>query len=397
MKTLKILMIPAIVLLILFSATPSQAYTIEVQFMSGTPMIFPVGRLVPGDFSDASDINFRDIDPFFQMILSDPPEIPEDLILLVRLETTSDVLFTVTSSSYDFSQFMMGHPYNNQELSTTPGLNLGQGEEVNANRLMPYIDGGNLRQGYYILTVVLSEHDNWDLAIGDNQGIATEGIQVYNPSQVDLIEPMDLSILTEYPIFLWSFPRREGVTFLLELVSGSPDDDPSTVMEFANPANEYASISIDIQPWQQGGDMSSYTYTGVGEERPLDLDSTYFWRITAKAPTMFPSEYEDITSPVYRFTYKEPQGEGGGASEIPGQSGDESPPPSTESPIFSLLQEYLPAELFQMLIDQFGSFEGWSVNPDRCAKIDGKEYSLAELTQFFQEHSVRIILVAAPQ
>jgi len=237
--------------------------------------------------------------------------------------------------------------------------------------------------------------------MGDNHGLATEGIQVYNPSQVDLIEPMDRAVLTDYPIFLWSFPRRDGVSFLLDVVAGSPDDDPSDVMEFANPSNTYASVSLDIQPWQEGGDISSHTYTGVGEERALDPDSTYFWRITARAPTMFPGDYDEITSPVYRFAYETPQGEGGGNAAgqgaMPGQSGEESPPPSSESPIFSLLKDYLPAELFQMLLDQFVSFEGWSVDPDRCAKIDGREYSLAEFIRFFQEHDVRIVLVATPQ
>jgi len=147
--------------------------------------------------------------------------------------------------------------------------------------------------------------------------------------------------------------------------------------------------------------LTSYIYTGVGDERPLDPDSTYFWRVTAGAPSMFPGEFEPVVSPIYRFKYEIPSGEGalsgGGLGELPGQSGEEAPPPGVENPIFGLLRNYLSPAMFAQLVELFGSFEGWSIDPDRCAKVEGREYSLLELTQYFQTKEIVVVFVAVSQ
>ena len=170
MKALKNSLWLIAILLVFFVASPSSAYRIQLRFLSDNPMIFPLGPLVPGDLSNASDINFEDIEAFFEMYIEREPtdsRAPEDLTLLVRLETGDEILFTVTSLPFDVSP-LVGRWLNNQEVSYIPNIHLGQGKDINYNRLIPYISGGNLRQGFYIITAILSEHSDWETAQNQN-------------------------------------------------------------------------------------------------------------------------------------------------------------------------------------------------------------------------------------
>ncbi|NQT34929.1 hypothetical protein HQ587_07050 [bacterium] len=391
MNVLKRIMWLTTVLFLLGITTSASAYDIELRFLSGNPMIFPLGPFIPDDLSNASDINFGQFESFFEMRVSGGENSDAFQVLFVRLQRRDEILFTVTSSKFDVSSTLLGRGWlDNRELSMIPQIGHGDGSQVNAGRLMPFFDGGNLSQGLYILTLMFSSHSDWNTALGDNSGIISGSIQVYNPSRVDLIEPMDNTIIGEKPIFVWSFPTEAGVEYHLDIVSGDEDDDPGTVIEFANPTNTYASLLIEPEDWQIGGNLASFPYIGIGEQRPLDPELTYYWRIIAKAPSMFPHQEIEIFSPIYRFLYS-PGGNGDGG-DLGGE--EENPPPSVEDPLFDILRTHLTEAQIATLISMLGDLSQWSPT---LLSLDNREITQQVLTDLLAEGEIRIVLVTVSE
>jgi len=58
-----------------------------------------------------------------------------------------------------------------------------------------------------------------------------------------------------------------------------------TALDFANNQTRYLDKIITLRPGVSG-ELTSHAYTGVGQERPLENGKTYFWRVTATAPSM---------------------------------------------------------------------------------------------------------------
>ncbi len=390
MNILKRIMWLMTVLFLLGITTSASAYRIELRFLSGTPMIFPLGPFIPKDLSNASDINFGQFEQFFEMRVSEGENSDARQVLFVRLQRRDEVLFTVTSDKFDVTSTLLGRGWlDNRELGMIPEIGHGDGSQVNAGRLMPFINGGYLCQGLYVLTLMLSDDSGWGDALGNNSGIISGSIQVYNPDQVDLIEPMDDVIIGEKPIFVWSFPTEEGVEYHLDLVSGNENDDPGTVIEFANPTNTYASIAISPEDWQFGGNLASFPYIGIGEQRPLDPELTYFWRIIAKAPSMFPHQEIEIFSPIYRFLYST-EGDGNGG-EL--GSEEENPPPTAEDPLFGILRTHLTEAQMATLISMLGDLSQWSPT---LLSLDNRKITDQELTDIV-ECEIRIVLVTVSE
>ena len=374
------------VFLFLSGTIPLQAYKIDLEFMTENPMIFPIGQLIPGDLSD-SRVNFEEIEPFFQIMVTEEPSdanAPAKLYLHIRLQSGNEVIFTVGSAEFDPNNLLIG-PINNNGLARIEGINLGQNSNIRAQEMMRFIDGANLRSGYYTLSLVLSAWNNWDNAVGDNWGMVSRSFNVINPSQVDLLEPLDQDGISNYPIFIWSFPSEIGVVCSLKVVLGSENENPSTAMEFAGNEEIIASVAIPVSEQHFGGNIISWQYTGIGV-RTLESDSTYFWQVKAYVPSIMPGQAEEISSPIYSFGFS-PDLAGGG-------EGEENPPPAYLAPVFTLLQENLPEDIYTVLLARFGSFEGW--NLDRV-RIDGNEVSMAELALFFRVGDFRISSITVSQ
>ena len=281
-------------------------YDIRINYIVNNPAMFPVGPLVPGDLSDASEIEFADIQPFF--IMNVTGDGPEELRVLVRFESENGILFTVSSTVFPIRD-IYGRPMNNRDLATVPSLHFGSGtEQVNANRLLPFISGDMLREGTYTLTLVMSEHDNWNDAIEDNHGLGNISVWAQNINQVNLQQPFDNSTIQNNPIFQWSFPRRAGVVFHFELNSG---------------IQSYADIEIEVPPNEIFSDITTLAYTGTGDQRPLDPNESYFWSVTATVPTMFQELQEEVPSPTYTFTYEPPGGGDNPGGDIGGDYEDQ--------------------------------------------------------------------------
>ncbi|NQU06851.1 MAG: hypothetical protein HQ568_12210 [Calditrichaeota bacterium] len=271
------------------------AYRIEADFLDPNAMVFQVGRMVPGDLSDASGIDFQRIAPIFWMRVSEDRnsnDDPAEAILMVRLEVAGRrPIFTVSSKPVNIRRVLIPRGrLTNQQLALIPELAIGHGEQVTSDQLFPYIDGGMMREGSYILTVLLADPNlrvgDWDRAISNNYGIRSALIRTRNPSQVELTRPTNNDAISSNPIFTWRFPRGPGVQFRLELVSGDPGQDPATALDFANNQTRYLDKIITLRPGVSG-ELTSHAFTGIGEERPLERGKTYFWRVTAIAPSMF--------------------------------------------------------------------------------------------------------------
>jgi len=309
-----------IVLVIGALASNSLAYEVEARFLSPNAMIFPVGRLLPpGALNNASEISFEDIQQIFEMRVDEdnnPDDDPDRVIFLIRLEEAGgDPIFTVSSSPFNIRndpQFRLGNFYTNHELARIQSMGVGQGDEVNANALLPFIDGGNMREGLYILTVLLAPEGattaEWEQYVnGGHFGISSATMRAFNPSQVTLTQPQNSStIQTAYPVFSWRFPRNQDVNFLLELVSGDDDVDGSSALNNKNEENTY--LIRTINAGRGGGELTTYSYTGTGQEKPLIIGKTYFWRVTAFPPTMFLDDANEILrdnvpSEVFSFRY----------------------------------------------------------------------------------------------
>ncbi|NQU05611.1 MAG: hypothetical protein HQ568_05920 [Calditrichaeota bacterium] len=397
---------------ILLFTTSLQAYQVNIEFLAGEPMIFSIGSFIQGDMSEASDINFDAFEPFFtiEVTAEDDDNPPENLILLIRMQAQDgDVLFTVRSDPFDITH-ILGRPIDNQALNFIPNIGLGRGNnaQIDGRHLMTnYLNGQNFREGFYTFSVLLSDSRDWDTAISPdhNRGIASKSLHVFNPSNVDLIEPMDRVVINENPTFVWSFPAEEGVTFHIEMANADPDEEPVNAIEFANPQNIYADFYMKPAQWQLGGNLTSYSYTGnrTGVEevldfttlRQLDSDKTYFWRITARVPTMFPNEYEEIRSPVYSFDYSSSAGNNeGGDLNLSGGSQEEDPTPDQEHAIFNVLRDYLTEAQINTLSSLLGDLSNWDLQSIRIAE---QQITVAEIARMLSEDNISILTVSVSE
>jgi len=203
--------------------------------------------------------------------------------------------------------------------------------------------------------------------------------------------------INENPTFVWSFPAEDGVTFRIEVVNADPDEEPVNAIEFANPQNVYADFYMQPAQWQLGGNLTSYSYTGnrTGVEdvrdftvlRQLDRDKTYFWRITARVPTMFPNEYEKVRSPVYCFDYSSSSGNIGGNQE-------ENPSPDQEQAVFNVLRDYLTEEQISTISSLVGDISDWDLQGIR---IGGIQITVAELARMLSEGNITILTVSVSE
>ncbi|NQU04800.1 MAG: hypothetical protein HQ568_01805, partial [Calditrichaeota bacterium] len=287
----------------------SLAYTIEAEIMNPNAMIFPVGGMLPGNLSTADDVDFQSIATIFRMRVTDSDTTdPDTLILMVRLEVAGgDPIFTVSSTPISVPLVLcpLGWQRNDQ-LATVGPLHIGEGDDVNANQVLPYVDGGNLADNLYVLTVLLADpsmtSEDWASAENENYGIKSATTRVRNPSQVELVQPQFRDEVFSNPIFTWLFPRNPSVYFRLELASGDPDDDPSTALDFANESSLFVDTTFSAG-FAASGEQTTYGYQGTGGERPLIPGRTYFWRVTAIAPTMFYQDSVFIECTPSRFEY----------------------------------------------------------------------------------------------
>ena len=309
----------------------SFAYTIEAEILDPNAMIFPVGRMIPENLSTADDIDFQSIAAIFRMrVIDTDPDDPSILVLMIRLEVAGEQpIFTVCSEPFNirtvFIERYKDRWLRNDELAHVPEFYIREGDDVSAERMLPYIEGGNMEENLYILTVLLADpnmtKDDWDTAQGgDNHGIRSATMRVRNPSQVQLVQPADNINIDSNPIFTWNFPRNPGVQFHLELVGGDArmnfnlsdaweqvedigtEQDPSTALDFANETTTFLDTTF-LAGEGARGEQTSYSYQGIGNERALNEGRTYFWRVTAVAPTMFSGEGVTIESVPYTFNY----------------------------------------------------------------------------------------------
>jgi hypothetical protein len=401
MKTMKSVFALLAITALLFSfgtVQPAMGYQINLAWLLGDnidPLVFSVGPFIPGDISHPGDIHFGDIQPFFQLTVTDNvPADPDTLYLWIRMETgAGEPIFTVRSNDpVDVVQNLL-ESHNNYQLGQNPAINL---INFRAEDVMGYLDGGNIREGFYHLIVALSAETEWSNVNYNNSDIASLGILVRNPSQVRLEMPDDGASTPTNPVFMWAFPRQFGVTFNLEVVKGEPGDDPWTAMEFANPSNIYALVDVPVPEWLAGGELTAYIYTGTGQERTLD-QGTYFWRVTANAPGVFPTDFHSIASQVYTFNYNPPQlgGGGGGGGWLPGgAAGGEYNPPPLPPEIFQILRQILPEALYRSLMAQLGNLEGWNLGE---IKIGDRVVTLQELVNFLLAGNRTIVLAALSQ
>lgn len=417
------------------------AYDINMQFVVPDPSVLPIGRIIPDGVTTASDIQFSDIDPFFTIFVTGTGD--DSLYLFVNFETEGRSIFTASSNKFPIATTVLNRWLNNHELAQVPEIRLGEGsEQLEASLMFPHMNGALLREGFYTLTVVLSHHEDWATAQIDNQGARSLPIIAHNVEQVQILSPENGVQLRTNPIFLWGFPRRLNVRMRLEVASGAPDADGWSVIESANEANRYLDTTFVINEGNHGGDFGAHVYTGVGRERPLDPGLTYFWRITAVAPSMFEDYQKSVSSPVNRFSYvpggddgagggggggagggsgggsggsgggglfggqEGGGGSGGGAgggagglggtpaggvagSGLEGGSGGDPEPP-----VIGILRNALPEELFNIILSQIGN-----VSDYRLANImiNGQNRSLNELAAMILTGQIQIQSVGVSQ
>lgn len=378
-------------------------YTIALNFMAENPVMFPVGSILPDDFSDASEIEFQDIDPFFTIFVSG--EGPDRLYMLVRLEKEGRSIFTVNSDLFDINS-ILNRDLNNLELARLDEIRLGGGSnQISAENILPYIDANLLSDGLYLLKVILSKHSDWETAETDNHGSAVLPIQAVNRNEVRLENPPNQDVLRNNPVFQWSFPRREGVVFRLLVTSD---------------VEVYADVAIPMDQ-NAAGDVTTYVY-GTNNERPLDY-RTYYWQVEANVSTMFENDPVDIHSPAFQFTYEQPGNKGGGEGlgddldEQPGRGDDlgygspgggegdgglggglgggpldgnreEDEGPRNLDPIFTLLENVLEPDMYNRLISELDDPKAYS---SIRIRIDGEVFTLQEFAIFMATYQPDII------
>jgi len=400
---LKVLLVVAFAVSV-FSATNAWArYSIQMNFMVDNPIMFPVGRILPDNMSNLGDIEFEDINPFFQITCSGDDN-GEEVYLHVRLSGDGEEIFTASSEQFPVS-ILLGRTLSNYDLARIPEINLGNdGGGSIANRIMQYISGNWLREGVYSISAFISLHPDFISAASDNLGSSSLSFYAQTTNQITLLNPLSGEQIETYPRFQWSFPRREGVIFTLRVVAGQADVDPNDGFSSLDPDDVYAEIDIPVRPGQEGGDMSYYGYSGISPERALEPNRTYFWQVEAAVTTMFEGETEPVLSPAESFLYAPPgnggsiggiggEDNGGGGNDEGGLLGgsgnlaggpmggaqEEGGPPQNTHPIFTLLQNYLPNDLYLVLVQQLSDLSDYSV---ATIRIGDDEVSLEQLGMY---------------
>lgn len=384
----------AVCLAFLLPAAPASAYNVSVNFITENPLVFAIGPFLPGDLSNLQSIRLEDINPFFTVTFAGTGSNPAYLWL--RMSVSGDRV--VFESHTERPVNVPIGTYNNQQLAQ---MFAGNMSEVDANQILGFLDGPSLRQGQYYVTVAVTDSlGDWNWVQSHNQGIGTRGFYAFNPSQVSLEQPRDGATLTNNPVFIWTFPRQAGVSFLLELVKGEAGTSAAEAMESPNPSNVYAEVEIEVPEWMGAGNITTHIYTGIGEERALDA-GTYFWRVTARASGVFPGDEREYASPIYTFTYNPPGGGGigagqGGTGGIPGGAGGgpEESGENVPAQVFQVLAQILPEALYQSLLQAFGDLTGWRI--ERIV-IGDREVTLEEMVNFLLSGDRVVTLVAVQQ
>ncbi len=393
----------------MLAITPRQAdaYGINLRFMVDDPVMFPLGAFIPAGLDDFSEIDFRQVEPFFEILITGIGS--DELILHVQFEKDGEPIFTVRSDRFQV-ETLLGDWLSNQDLARMDEISLGSGgDQINSGLMLTYTDGSMLNGGLYLLKVILSNHESWDEAFSDNEGYAVLPINAVNRGQIDLILPEPNASLIANPNFLWQFPRVPGVWFDLKIVTGDPNGDPSSIISNATGNDIIAEITIHVEDGDTPGEFTLYQYTG-SEGEDLEPGTTYFWQVVANAPTMFRDRIETVESSAYRFSYDppgaggfgggadepgggggSPQPGGGGGGGILGGSGEDGPPPPTEDPLFRVLREGLPSDLWENIETALVEVSDWTLIKIR---VGDQDLTLEELAVIIQTGQVEITTIS---
>jgi len=306
----------AFAILVIWSV-PAHSYQLDVRLTTQEGMMFPIGRLLPsGGFNDANDVSFSALRPIFEMEIKDDNNKPagEMARIFVRMEiiTGNDryTVFTVSSKPADMST-LLNRWMDNIQLANHPTLAMGDHGEVQPRRVLSMVDGQFLREGMYAISVAivpanasLVEWPEGGRPFKD-YGMKSAVMKIRNPNQVSLLQPINGEIVATNPIFGWSFPRAGGVAFNLKLVSAPDGANPSTALDFATDETIFMDTTFTLMPGASG-ETTTLNYTGTGNQRPLERNLTYYWRIIAKVPVMMGGYPIEIESPAYAFSYGDP-------------------------------------------------------------------------------------------
>lgn len=406
-------------LLLLTGGLPSAAwgnYTITLNFLVDDPVLFPLGRLIPPDMSNLDEIEFQDINPFFTMTTTGVNN-SEMVRLHFRFECDTEEIFTINSDLFSIDA-ILGRTLNSRDLATMPEIKLGQvaGDDI-LRSIMTKISGGKLREGVYTIRILVSARDTWDEAISNNLGSGVTSFFAQNVNQIVLLSPSSYETAQSYPSFQWSFPRRRGVSFHLTVIPGSPDQDPSEGFGAFTPGTAIVDVTIPVRAGQDGGDITYYAYSGIYPEKALEPNQAYFWKVTASVATMIEGDSVIIESPEQAFFYQPPGQSGGGGSvqgESSGNDGDGlglglmggpggifggpmgGPTPEGEAPqhkidpIFILLGNYMPGDMYSALTAQLENLTNYQV---RNISIDNQEVSLDDLGQFLSAQTPAFVSI----
>jgi hypothetical protein len=399
-SVLKLLPIVLLVLMITGFGTARCDYPITLSWIGGyDPLVFSFSSFIPGDISDADEIEFNDIAPFFNVTINNwvgGENPPSPLYLWARLTTgDNQVIFSMRSRDLVDADEFIGS-FNNQTLANPP-IEIGEygGGGLNERVALSLIDNSLMRDGFYRLTVVLTNEATWTPGImGNNEGIAVLSIHVQNPTQVRVIQPGDGVQIHSNPIFIWRFPRQPGVTFNLDLVKGEEEQGPAEAMDSPSPANVYLESTLTDEDFVGQG-VNIYVYTGIGDQRPLE-DGNYFWQVTATVPGAFPGEWFTYESPINSFEYQTPGGGQGNAGHGGilggGLGGALNPAPGQSTAIFTALLQMLPEDMVQGLFNMFGDLSQWNLNGKII--VDGREMNLLQFINWFMNNNPNIIMVS---
>lgn len=381
------------------------AYSISLRFTADDPVMFPLGAFIPPGVEDFSEIDFQQIEPFFEILVTGTGS--DELILHVQFEKDNEPIFTVRSERFTVSS-LLGDWLSNQDLARMNEISLGGGgDQINSGLMISHTDGSMLNGGLYLLKVILSTHDNWNDAVFENEGEAVLPINAVNRGQVDLMLPEPNAPLIAYPNFIWQFPRIPGVSFELKIVTGDPDGDPASIIQNAPGEDIVAIVNLPVEHGNLAGEITLYQFTGT-EGEDLIPGLTYYWQVTAFAPTIFQDRVESVPSSVYRFSYDPPgaggfgggEGEpgggappqpGGGGGGILGGSGEEGPPPLDEDPLFGVLRNSLPGELWESILAALGQVGDYTLIRIRAGD---QELTLEELAVLIQTGQIEVTTIS---
>lgn len=303
--------------ILIIGSVPAQAYQVDVRLTTAEGMMFPIGRLLPsGGFNDANDVSFGELQSIFELKIEDDVNKPADEMarIFVRMEIISgndrQTIFTVSSKPANIAT-LKNRWMNNIQLANHPELNMGDRGEVQPRRVLGVVDGQYLREGMYAISVAIVPKDAilelWPEGGRPliNYGMKSAVMKIRNPNQVTLLQPIDGEIVATNPIFGWSFPRSTGVEFNLKLVTAAEGANPSTALDFATEENTFLDTTFVLPPGVSG-ETTTFNYIGVGNQRPLERNLTYYWRVLASVPVVMGGYKIPVESPAYAFSYGDP-------------------------------------------------------------------------------------------